>query len=104
MTKKERKKYIAAVQCLGKLEAKTPLSEAPGVRRRYDDFVATHIQQTFSVHNTGNFLGWHRFLTWTYEQPSETSVDTMATSHTTTGLSGPPILLHRLLSMEVKPA
>ena len=68
MTTTERKKYIAAVQCLGKLEAKTPLAEAPGVRRRYDDFVATHIQQTFSVHNTGNFLGWHRFLTWTYEQ------------------------------------
>jgi tyrosinase len=68
LTKRERKKYIAAVKCLGKLEAKTPLSVAPGVRRRYDDFVATHINQTFSVHNTGNFLGWHRFLTWTYEQ------------------------------------
>ena len=68
LTKRERRKYIAAVQCLGKIEAKTSLSEAPGVRRRYDDFIAAHINQTFTIHSTGNFLGWHRFLVWTYEQ------------------------------------
>lgn len=67
LSKTQRKEYIAAVQCLGTLPPKTPLSAAPGVRRRYDDFVATHINQTFSVHNTGNFLGWHRYLTWAYE-------------------------------------
>ena len=52
MTKKEREKYIAAVQCLGKLEAKTPLAEAPGVRRRYDDFVAIHIKNSLTIHGT----------------------------------------------------
>ncbi|KAK2629561.1 hypothetical protein QTJ16_000381 [Diplocarpon rosae] len=35
---------------------------------RYDDFVWTHIEQTLSIHGTTNFLSWHRYFTWTYEQ------------------------------------
>jgi tyrosinase len=34
---------------MAKLPAKTPKSECPGCKNRYDDFVATHIKQTFSV-------------------------------------------------------
>lgn len=51
-----------------KLPPKTPKSDCPGCQNRYDDFVATHIKQTFAIHNTGNFLAWHRYFTWAYEQ------------------------------------
>ncbi|TQN63790.1 Tyrosinase-like protein orsC, partial [Colletotrichum shisoi] len=40
---------------------------APGARNRYDDFVAAHINQTLSIHATGNFLTWHRHYVWAYE-------------------------------------
>ena len=53
---------------MSKLPAKTPKSECPGCQNRYDDFLATHIKQTFLIHNTGNFLAWHRYFTWAYEQ------------------------------------
>jgi tyrosinase len=56
------------VLCLQKKPPTTPLSIAPGVRSRYDDFVGTHINQTLFIHSTGNFLGWHRYYVWTYEQ------------------------------------
>lgn len=56
----EKKAYISAVQCLAQLPSKTPKEVCPGCRNRYDDFVATHIQQTFNIHVTGNFLTWVR--------------------------------------------
>jgi len=59
---------LSAVNCLAKLPPKTPKSVCPGCKNRYDDFVATHIQQTFFIHATGNFLPWHRYFTWAYEQ------------------------------------
>jgi tyrosinase len=68
LSKQERKDYIAAVQCLYKKPSKTPSALAPGAKTRYDDFVATHINQTLNIHGTGNFLTWHRYFTWTYEQ------------------------------------
>lgn len=52
LSKSERKQYIDAVLCLSKKPPITPLSEFPGVRSRYDDFVATHINQTGEIHNT----------------------------------------------------
>ncbi|ORX97795.1 hypothetical protein BCR34DRAFT_159763 [Clohesyomyces aquaticus] len=64
----ERKSYISAVKCLSNKSPKTPSAVAPGVKNRYDDFVATHINQTLSIHGTGNFLVWHRYFTWAYEQ------------------------------------
>jgi tyrosinase len=56
------------VQCLAKKPAKTPAGIAAGAKSRYDDLVATHINQTLSIHGTGNFLSWHRYFTWAYEQ------------------------------------
>ncbi|KAF1846119.1 Di-copper centre-containing protein [Cucurbitaria berberidis CBS 394.84] len=64
----EKKDYINAVKCLAKKPAKTPAGIAAGAKNRYDDFVATHINQTLAIHGTGNFLTWHRYFTWTYEQ------------------------------------
>ena len=52
----EKKEYISAVQCLSKLPAKTPAALAAGAKNRYDDFVATHVNQTLSIHGTVRFL------------------------------------------------
>ncbi|KAF2621922.1 Di-copper centre-containing protein [Macroventuria anomochaeta] len=65
---KERIAFTDAVNCLHKLPAKTPASVAPGAKSRYDDLVVTHIQQSLTIHGTGNFLTWHRYFTWTFEQ------------------------------------
>ncbi|TAQ86943.1 hypothetical protein B7494_g4741 [Chlorociboria aeruginascens] len=89
LSSSERLAYIAAVQCLltapSKLPASQISSQFPGVHSRYDDFVLTHMQQTVNIHGTvsssiqlkesyhlnklkGNFLSWHRYYTWSYEQ------------------------------------
>jgi hypothetical protein len=56
------------VVCLQNLPPKTPTTLVPGVRSRFDDFLATHINQTLSIHNTTNFLSWHRQFVWGYER------------------------------------
>jgi len=68
LPREERVAYTDAVNCLHKLPARTPASVAPGAKSRYDDLVVTHIQQSLSIHGTGNFLSWHRYFTWVYEQ------------------------------------
>ncbi|KAL3435233.1 hypothetical protein BDV09DRAFT_204205 [Aspergillus tetrazonus] len=68
LTKQERKEYIDAVICLTESPSKIDPALAPGARTRYDDFVAVHINQTLRIHTTGNFLTWHRYFTWAYEQ------------------------------------
>ncbi|KAI6836173.1 tyrosinase central domain-containing protein [Hortaea werneckii] len=62
----EKKEYIDAVLCL---QSKPAISGAiaPGAKSRYDDFVATHINQTLTIHGTANFLTWHRYFVKTYE-------------------------------------
>jgi tyrosinase len=80
----DRKSYTDAVLCLQKKMAITPTTLIPGVRSRvdlpikmipyfanneqYDDFVATHMNQTPFIHFSGTFLGWHRYFVWHYEQ------------------------------------
>ncbi|CZT11605.1 hypothetical protein WAI453_004635 [Rhynchosporium graminicola] len=68
LSKKERKAYTDAVQCLTNKPARTPTSLFPGVRSRFDDFVATHLNSTLFIHFSGTFLSWHRSFTWEYEQ------------------------------------
>ncbi|KAJ1323486.1 tyrosinase [Microdochium nivale] len=63
----EKTAYINAVLCLQKEPSKADPSFAPGARTRYDDFVAVHLNQTLSIHGTGNFLTWHRYFVWAYE-------------------------------------
>lgn len=46
----------------------TPKSAAPGAISRYDDFVATHVNQTQTIHFVGQFLPWHRWYTAAYEK------------------------------------
>ncbi|KAH8655364.1 putative tyrosinase [Xylariales sp. PMI_506] len=47
--------------------SKTPSDLAPGTKSRYDDFVAVHVNQTQTIHSTGNFLSWHRYYTYSFE-------------------------------------
>ncbi|CAG9981060.1 unnamed protein product [Clonostachys byssicola] len=64
----EKLEYTAAVQCLMSLPAKVSPHLVPGAKSRYDDFVATHINQTDFIHQNGPFLFWHRLFMWTFEQ------------------------------------
>ena len=52
LTRPERKNYIDAVKCLSKKPALTPASVSAGARSRFDDFVVTHVIQTYWVHGT----------------------------------------------------
>jgi tyrosinase len=67
LSNSNKKKYINAVLCLQSKPAKSG-SIAPGAKTRYDDFLATHINQTLTIHGTGNFLSWHRYYIYTFEE------------------------------------
>ncbi|KAK4626285.1 Tyrosinase-like protein orsC [Fulvia fulva] len=62
----EKRSLLDAVLCLQRLPSISG-DLAPGARSRYDDFVATHVNQTTRIHGTGNFLSWHRYFAWQYE-------------------------------------
>lgn len=49
----EKREYIQAVRCL---QTRPSISGdlVPGARNRYDDFVATHVNQTLRIHSTGS--------------------------------------------------
>ncbi|RJE23969.1 tyrosinase [Aspergillus sclerotialis] len=64
----EKKDYIKAVRCLQELPARTPAHLAAGAKTRYDDFLATHINQTLNIHYTGTFLAWHRYFIHQFEE------------------------------------
>ncbi|KAB8231515.1 tyrosinase family protein [Aspergillus alliaceus] len=64
----QKKAYINSVLCLQNLPSRTPAHVAPGAKTRYDDFVATHINQTQIIHYTGTFLAWHRYFIYEFEQ------------------------------------
>lgn len=68
LSKPERKAYTDAVLCLQKKAAHASPDWAPGAKSRFDDWVATHISQSLTIHYTGTFLAWHRWFTWLYEQ------------------------------------
>lgn len=68
----EKIAYTSAVKCLMTKPSLNNATEVPGAKSRFDDFVAVHINQTLSIHGTANFLSWHRYFTWTYEQALRT--------------------------------
>ncbi|KAK8037835.1 Di-copper centre-containing protein [Apiospora marii] len=61
-----RASYVQAVQCLFDSPSKLTQYGWP-TKSRYDDFVAVHVNMTTTIHNTGNFLGWHRYFVHAYE-------------------------------------
>jgi tyrosinase len=66
MPKDDRREYIKAMLCM--MDKKPRLTQFPGVTNRYEDFVAVHINQTQYIHGTGNFLSWHRYYIWAFEE------------------------------------
>jgi tyrosinase len=52
LTHGERRSYIDAILCLQQLSPQTPAALAAGAKTRYDDFLATHINQTWHIHRT----------------------------------------------------
>lgn len=67
MSAKERKAYSTAVKCMYTSPSKSDPTLVPGARTRYDDFVGQHINQTRTIHGTGNFLSWHRYFVHSFE-------------------------------------
>ncbi|MCJ1403805.1 hypothetical protein MMC11_007028 [Xylographa trunciseda] len=68
LTSTQKTAFTDAILCLMSKPSISPPSEVPGARSRYDDFVATHINQTLTIHGTANFLFWHRYFVYTFEQ------------------------------------
>ncbi|PYH95714.1 tyrosinase central domain protein [Aspergillus ellipticus CBS 707.79] len=64
----QRIEFIDALWCLRRTPSTLPHDQFPGVRDRYDDFVATHINYTLSIHSSGLLLPWHRHFTWLFEK------------------------------------
>ncbi|RMZ15510.1 hypothetical protein D0860_01635 [Hortaea werneckii] len=64
----ERLEYVDAVKCLQQLPPRTPSTAAAGAKSRFDDFVVTHINQTLTIHFTGNFMPWNRWFVHEYEK------------------------------------
>ncbi|KAK4210225.1 hypothetical protein QBC37DRAFT_390655 [Rhypophila decipiens] len=62
----EKKDYIRAVNCLWDLPSVDPAFSA--ARNHFDDYVAVHMNQTNTIHGTANFLTWHRYLVYLWEQ------------------------------------
>lgn len=52
LTERERRAYIDSILCLQRLPPQTPAALAAGAKTRYDDFLATHINQTWHIHRT----------------------------------------------------
>ncbi|KAH9821058.1 hypothetical protein DFH28DRAFT_1050679 [Melampsora americana] len=68
LTKSERIDYINSILCLKSKPSITPHLIAIGAKSRFDDFIVTHINQTLTIHGTGNFLAWHRYFLFTFEK------------------------------------
>ncbi|KAL1306307.1 hypothetical protein AAFC00_004390 [Neodothiora populina] len=72
MPKQMRKSYTDAVMCLQNTPPQVmTAAEAPsypGIKSRYDEYLATHINYTLQIHFTADFLAWHRFYIHSYEQ------------------------------------
>ncbi|KAE8153500.1 hypothetical protein BDV25DRAFT_168743 [Aspergillus avenaceus] len=66
-----RLEFIGAIQCL---QDTPPTISAdlmeiyPGVKSRYDEFLAVHIQLVKHIHFTADFLAWHRYFIHLFEQ------------------------------------
>lgn len=78
-SKDEKVDYIDAVLCLQSTPSKTPADLVPGARSRYDDFVATHINQTLQIHYTvwsySYLFGEPRIMLTITRAPSSHGID-----------------------------
>lgn len=72
----DRRDYVRAVKCLfdtpSKLKQTNP-NEYEGVVNRYDDFVATHINLTMTIHGTVSDTPNHAIAAASSTMPSQLS-------------------------------
>lgn len=72
MSREMRKNFTDSVICLQTLPPQVMTEEEapsyPGIRTRYDEYLATHINLTLFIHDTADFLAWHRFYIHSFEQ------------------------------------
>jgi tyrosinase len=72
LTVSQRINYTNAVLCLQSLPSRyinnALYPNITGARTRYDDFIVLHMNQTLTIHETANFLSWHRYFVWAYEK------------------------------------
>jgi tyrosinase len=67
MSNQDRKSFTDAIMCLKQVPTTADATAYPGVKSRYDEYVATHINMTMSIHVTADFLAWHRNFIWEWE-------------------------------------
>lgn len=72
MSFEQRKAFTDAITCLQSIQPvylpADEISKYPGIKSRYDEYVATHINYTTSIHLTASFFAWHRFFIHQFEQ------------------------------------
>jgi len=61
----DRISFISAIKCL---MSKPPSGNFPPATNRYEDFVRLHQKYMPNIHGNGNFLVWHRYYLWVFEQ------------------------------------
>lgn len=67
MTIEERTDFINATLCLMKAPPKAPKDQFPGVRSRYHDFMAYHMTNAGSLHDTIGLFPAHKYFVLAYE-------------------------------------
>lgn len=72
LSNETRKSFTDAVVCLQKLKPQVMTADQaadyPGVKSRFDEYVATHINYTMNIHDTADFFAWHRTFIHYLEQ------------------------------------
>ncbi|RPA84065.1 Di-copper centre-containing protein [Ascobolus immersus RN42] len=70
LTSSEKTSFYNAVKCLhNPITKPAQLGHiAPGVRTRFEDFIAEHQRQTATVHYVAHFFAWHRLFLSRFEQ------------------------------------
>jgi tyrosinase len=62
----DRLAFIASIKCL---MGKPPVGRfTPPSTNRYEDFVRLHQWYMPNIHGNANFIIWHRYFLWTFEQ------------------------------------
>jgi len=67
MTIEQRTDFINATLCLMNAPPKAPKDQFPGVRSRYHDFMAYHLTNTGTLHDTIGLFPGHKYFVLAYE-------------------------------------
>jgi Common central domain of tyrosinase len=65
LTDAHKQQFTAAIKCLYTKPARSGL---PNTQNRMDDLAALHQRLTPQIHDDGQFMPWHRYFMWIFEQ------------------------------------